>query len=1171
MCLILVAIFVAYHLHLINISFSSDRIGNVPKFMWQRWMNGSRARHASGKTNARGSGSIRAPSKSKVLVGGKQLPTEWNGIKARQLRGYSRANKTTDVWFGFHGLKARQDVRSGDTYALDYSMLGFSAMSRHQKRFNVLVQCNGTDFQWDGDISLPTVLGTQATFTVDLPLGRHQLRAAVYVQGFQKEAVWSEIYTLTVRRVRKPQEGENATGSWLAASEKLPDDWDSPPAGNCAVSLLCRVMRDWAEAAHGAGIDDYFLTSYTLLGARLWGWHMPWRGNHRWDRGASNPHERFKMHYTPWKDRIYLGLAHELYTPTVEKQLEKALYSQREFLKPRWKVSKSGDAAKGVVRNFQHALGGSAVVLYLFHEGGKPARVRGRDQDASSGSSGIFYSLSQLLSSSAQQAAAGNAQAQAVQPSQLPATPPDRASGERNASWLDRAMFAIFGRAGSAVPGTVAVAEAGRRQGLLGGGKQGQGPEPPPGALRSEREKEYQEWRAARQEREGKGAKGPGAWQQAGDAAKQEARIKQDAQPRQAAMLPPRTKPHFQSFGGKGRKEGAQDRHGADLGGNRNSSATRSSAARTVSEPRRGDHEGGMRRSGGSNGNLSHVNLGKLSRRLGARRLLAGDGVAMQGKRGARWRGSTLESEAGAIVHSSIDLLSTATLGGTFNVPRNVDEHLLEAFGHGYENLYAANKWPEDHIAPPTRPSLVEQARQARAVPDRDLALSDLVIEGFGRVQEVCWSLPPAQDAGWELPRFDGQSIPLVRGKPARIQDMFSVYLCSKGKMQAVKPLSSGALKPGDTSGTVKLVDATGALVVVRKQGCVEHLGGFINPGKRLDEVWELARGVFGPDEFIADLVGPELLALTQQHMGRCVYIFPFEVSLAGRYQLTLKLTRSNYTALDEVNFASSHPTMHFDDVLGSGSWVDFERGPALGKSVKALIEGEGQPWCAPRRNGEMRGRWVSRFGDDSSLWLGISKSACPKARKGVRHPSYRAGGSGRRWKVDFSQYSWAPYACKERFFRPAEASECLAKRSFLFTGDSHMRTFFNSVVKYSCGVPDAAQKGHHTSQCHHGSDLCGGAVFCLEHNMLGLLPPCSLFAPSLSLLICCYAALPMPMAPEHRNAFYEYVWFASCSGVVQQLVVQVKRRQDDASVAHTPLVVVQVGWMRSTFRLGGT
>ena len=35
----------------------------------------------------------------------------------------------------------------------------------------------------------------------------------------------------------------------------------------------------------------------------------------------------------------------------------------------------------------------------------------------------------------------------------------------------------------------------------------------------------------------------------------------------------------------------------------------------------------------------------------------------------------------------------------------------------------------------------------------------------------------------------------------------------------------------------------------------------------------------------------------------------------------------------------------------------------------------------------------------------------------------------------------------------------------YISIGDSHMRTFFNSVVKYSCGVPDAAQKGHHTSQ----------------------------------------------------------------------------------------------------------
>jgi len=36
-------------------------------------------------------------------------------------------------------------------------------------------------------------------------------------------------------------------------------------------------------------------------------------------------------------------------------------------------------------------------------------------------------------------------------------------------------------------------------------------------------------------------------------------------------------------------------------------------------------------------------------------------------------------------------------------VPTDVAAHLLEAFGHGYEAMYAAEKW-ENHWAGPTEP-----------------------------------------------------------------------------------------------------------------------------------------------------------------------------------------------------------------------------------------------------------------------------------------------------------------------------------------------------------------------------------------------------------------------------------------------------------------------------------
>ena len=33
------------------------------------------------------------------------------------------------AWFGFFGLQAQQDVRAGDTYALDYVLDGFTALA----------------------------------------------------------------------------------------------------------------------------------------------------------------------------------------------------------------------------------------------------------------------------------------------------------------------------------------------------------------------------------------------------------------------------------------------------------------------------------------------------------------------------------------------------------------------------------------------------------------------------------------------------------------------------------------------------------------------------------------------------------------------------------------------------------------------------------------------------------------------------------------------------------------------------------------------------------------------------------------------------------------------------------------------------------------------------------
>ena len=215
------------------------------------------------------------------------LPSAWSKLRAVHVNGYSRPNTSAYPWFGFYGLKESQEVRAGDTYAIDYVLHGFSSMASSYRKLAIVVQCNGTDFHWDGSLLKASVIGYHNTFLVDLPLGSHRLKAGLYVTGFKEQAIWTPEYTITVRRVRYSS-AELTAG----AESKLPSDWNDAPAGHCAISALCRILKDWQVAAEAAGMSNYFLTSYTLLGHQLWGWFMPWRGDHRWDRGGSSSSSR---------------------------------------------------------------------------------------------------------------------------------------------------------------------------------------------------------------------------------------------------------------------------------------------------------------------------------------------------------------------------------------------------------------------------------------------------------------------------------------------------------------------------------------------------------------------------------------------------------------------------------------------------------------------------------------------------------------------------------------------------------------------------------------------------------------------------------------------------------------------------------------------------------------
>ena len=678
------------------------------------------------------------------------LPPVWLSVKAAQVHSFERPTTTTGVsWVGFYGLNNRQDVRAGDTYGLDYVLHGFVPMGAYFRKLALVVLCNGTDFMWDGSIPKATVIGFHSTLLIDLPLGTHRIKAGIYVQGFKEQAMWTEEYELVVRRVRYSRADlRSRVGNKPMA---LPADWVAPRAGDCVLSALCRVLKDWQTAAVAAGMTDFFLTSYTLLGHELWGWFMPWRGDHRWDRGAANPHPRFRMHYTPWKDKVYLGIEAEKYASAVET----ALKAQQEGSKARWKTSKSGTTSKGLVMTYEHIFG-TKIILYLFHAGAPPV-----SSEADPPAQGVATKLQTLWAALSPSLGVGNVM--------------------------------VAGKGGIA---GVGVEGEDKEHEKTHDGKDGK------------REKEAQKDAQDAKDSEGgvdKGDVGKGNMTSRGD--KDVKRTKGDTG------------------------------HELDTGHER------------VRNP---ENSVILTRDKGMHG--------------AARRLLG----TVQPEKAGRWRASGLDSEQGAVRHSAVQLVTAATLGGNFNVPKDIATHLLEAFGAGYEAIYDADKW-EDHFE-----QHVGDLRQMTATPGGGRegggrrGASVMLEEFGGAVQDVCWKLSAGGDAAWENPRLAGYSNPALT-----IGSTFGVFLCSS-ESAATRKGGHGGLPEED--GVIVLGEPRGAIVVVRNVECEAARRGFLNPGKQAGEMSEMIAAAFGPDEFVIDLAGPELLALRQEHVGACVYKFPFEV-----------------------------------------------------------------------------------------------------------------------------------------------------------------------------------------------------------------------------------------------------------------------------------------------------
>jgi hypothetical protein len=82
------------------------------------------------------------------------------------------------------------------------------------------------------------------------------------------------------------------------------------------------------------------------------------------------------------------------------------------------------------------------------------------------------------------------------------------------------------------------------------------------------------------------------------------------------------------------------------------------------------------------------------------------------------------------------------------------------------------------------------------------------------------------------------------------------------------------------------------------------------------------ARSLFGPDEILVDLEGPELISPLQTHLGGCKYAFFYKITIGGEYYLRIKVLREGYAAITETDHSFRQP--YFDDVIGGPFKIGF-------------------------------------------------------------------------------------------------------------------------------------------------------------------------------------------------------------------------------------------------------
>ena len=193
----------------------------------------------------------------------------------------------------------------------------------------------------------------------------------------------------------------------------------------------------------------------------------------------------------------------------------------------------------------------------------------------------------------------------------------------------------------------------------------------------------------------------------------------------------------------------------------------------------------------------------------------------------------------------------------------------------------------------------------------------------------------------------------------------------------------------------------------------------------------------FGPDTLHVMFAGPEVFSSLAVYSREAnTYTFPFEITLAGTYEVTLHHYCSNYSTIDEFQGLYERRAKIIlkskFEVLKGASWNLVESW--LSKSACRGSDYE---------TALTKGRWLYGLFTSGQIWVA---SCLPECSQFVNRNIFNGSWVRPTTEKPAVGLQWVPFNCSIRYFPSEEATECLSKIKITFMGDSHQRYNRNNL-----------------------------------------------------------------------------------------------------------------------------